>query len=227
MFIEKRTFKNSRGLKLSAVYEGEDRNVPVVVLCHGFGSSKDAESTKGLAQKLVEKGLCVFRFDFTGCGDSDGKLEDLAPSRGLDDLKSSLINLGRKDFALYGSSFGGCVSLMYASRNPVLALGLKAPVSDYFKVQELEFSKQQLDQFLKETGKTNLYEKVKKIKVPTLIVHGDKDNVVPLSGSRKLLKFIGGEKQLEIITGADHKMRGEFLEKVNNLLADFFQKVLI
>ena len=97
MFIEKRRFKNSRGLSLAAIYEGENRDAPTVVLCHGYNSSKDKFSTKSLSQKLVEKGFSVFRFDFTGCGQSEGSIDDLTPLQGLKDLKSAVKNLRKKE----------------------------------------------------------------------------------------------------------------------------------
>lgn len=135
MFQQKLTFKNSRNLALSAVFEGEGKDAPVVMMCHGYGSSKDKFTTKGLAQKLTEQGLSVFRFDFTGCGESGGGVDESTPLRGLDDLKHAVKNLGKERFGLYGSSFGGYVALLYASKHPVLALGLKAPVSDYLEVE--------------------------------------------------------------------------------------------
>ncbi|OGD84518.1 hypothetical protein A3B51_02300 [Candidatus Curtissbacteria bacterium RIFCSPLOWO2_01_FULL_41_18] len=115
MFREKRSFKNSRGLNLLAIFEGRNRNSPAVVMCHGFGSSKDSESTSDLAQKLITSGFNVYRFDFTGCGQSEGNLDQCTPNAGLDDLSSAVRNLGKEKFALYGSSYGGFISLMYAS----------------------------------------------------------------------------------------------------------------
>src|SRR3989338_1756950 len=123
MFREKRSFNNSQGLNLSAIFEGEDKNAPVVVMCHGFHSSKDnSMSTRALAQKLVERGLCVFRFDFTGHGQSEGDIDKITPLGALDDLECAAKIVGKRDFALYCSSFGGYVSLLYARQNPVLAL---------------------------------------------------------------------------------------------------------
>lgn len=54
MFSKKIKFKNSPDLDLSAIHEGEDENSPLVILCHGYASSKDSVGTKNLAQKLVE-----------------------------------------------------------------------------------------------------------------------------------------------------------------------------
>lgn len=230
MFFQKRKFKNKKGLTLSAIYEGGDENHPVVVLCHGYGSGKDSDSTKGLAQELLKKGLCVYRFDFTGCGESEGKLSQLTPDQGQDDLYSAVKNLGRNDFALYGSSFGGYTSLIFASKTPLLALGLKAPVSDYPAVMRAKGNEKEnraLD-FTEEAYKYDIYQLAQNITCPVSIVHGDADTDVPLAQSQKLLKSVSSEKkELKIISGAPHVMRGDYLERANKLLSGFFTKELL
>src|SRR3972149_8169279 len=163
MFIEKRRFKNSRGLSLAAIYEGENRDAPVVILCHGYRSSKDSESTAKLAAELLKRGLSNFRFDFTGCGESEGELSELLPSQGLDDLKSAVKALGLAKFSLYGSSFGGHISLMYASENPIISLTLKSPVSDYAFVMSEEIGERR-KRFIKDTKNINMFKKAKNIK---------------------------------------------------------------
>ena len=118
--------------------------------------------------------------------------------------KTFLNNLNKNKFALFGSSFGGYTSLIYASKNPVLALGLKAPVSNYpevIKAKANEKETKALD-FTQEAFKYNIYNLATKIKAPVLIVHGDKDDDVPLAQSQKLLKSLGGEKELSIIARA-------------------------
>ena len=279
MFIEKRKFKNSKGLTLSALYEGEDKRAPLVILCHGYASSKDSNSTKSLAQKLVKAGLCIFRFDFTGCGDSEGILEyDLTPMVGLDDLKSAVKQIGKKSFALYGSSFGGYVALLYSerknsgfqvfdresqvfdsetqtrgtesapdkanlergrenqgrknvgiysSKHQILAVGLKSPVSDFVQVIKNRPLGRTV-KFYEEVKRINLYSDAKQINCPFLIIHGDKDDVVPISQSVKLMKALGSKiKRLEVIKDADHDIRGEDLEKATALIANFFKQTLL
>lgn len=229
MFKQKLKFKNSRGLTLSAIFEGNDQKSPVVVMCHGFGSSKDSDANKDLSQKILDRGLSVFRFDFTGCGQSQGKLEDLTPLAGFDDLKSAINTLGRNQFALYGNSFGGYTALLYASGDPILALGLKAPVSYYPDVSTVENAQQNYgftqsikNNFLVEVKNIDLYKKAQRINAPTLIVHGDQDEIVPLAGSQKLTENLKCKKQLIILKGAPHVIRGEYMERANTLLADFF-----
>ena len=227
MFIEKRKFKNSKGLTLSAIYEGEHRNAKVVVMCHGYESSKDSPLTqKKLAGDLIERGIAVYRFDFTGHGESEGDLSVLTPLQGLDDLRAAtkdLNVLGKKKFGLYVSRFGGYIALLYPSDNSILALALKAPVSDYRETAAI------IDRphFLEETRSIDLYKRVKSIKCPVFIIHGDHDDVVPLAQSEGLYQALVCDKRLQVIHGADHDIKGEDLEKTYNLIADFFKQTLL
>lgn len=228
MFHEKRKFKNLKGLTLSAIYEGEDKNAPVVVICHGYGSSKDS-SAKNLAEKLVQFGISVYRFDFTGCGESEGNLSQLTPDQGQDDLESAVMNLAKDKFALFGSSFGGYTSLIYASKREVVALGLKAPVSDYPAVMQEKGNEKEnraLD-FTDQAFKYNVYDLARNIKAPVFIVHGSDDTDVPLAQSQKLLEYLGGEKELSILHGATHDIKGPHLEDANTQLAEFFRNKLL
>lgn len=227
MFQHKIEFKNSLGLALSAIFEGESESDPTVILCHGYASTKDSQiSQVPFSIKLVQKGLSVFRFDFTGCGQSQGQLDDLVPTQGLDDLKCAVKTLGKKDFGLYGSSFGGQVSIWYASENTVRALALKAPVSNYAHTSSEDIG-QRRKRFIENTKGLDLYEKAKNITCPVLIFHGDKDSVVPLSQSEKLAERLGETAKLEVLHGADHDIRGPYLEPMQAAMADFFAKNLL
>lgn len=230
MFIEKRNFKNSKGLTLAAIYEGEDKNSPVIVLCHGFGSGKNGVSNTDLSAKLIKIGLSVFNIDFTGCGESEGKAEDRTPLQGIDDLQAAVRNLNKDHFALYGSSYGGWVAIDFATKKPVLALGLKCPVSSWSKTYlEMRKSNDEVDDIpgLNEVENYDLYKIAKNIKCPTLIVHGSADEVVPLSQSQKLLGSLGGEKKLSIIHNGVHTMRGPTMEDAHTRLAEFFRNKLL
>lgn len=201
MFSQSRKFKNSKGLTIAATYEGESKNAPTVVMCHGFGSGKAGVSNADLSAKLTKEGLSVFNFDFTGCGESEGAEKDRTPLQGVNDLESAVRNLDRKDFALYGNSYGGWVSIVFASKNPVLALGLKCPVSSWSK-KDLYRTKDSvyIDEDilgLDQVEAYDLYKMAKNIKAPTLIVHGSADEIVPLSQSQKLLESLGGRKNYQ------------------------------
>lgn len=72
-------------------------------------------------------------------------------------------------------------------------------------------------------GKTDLREDLKKINIPCLFMHGDKDQVVPIEPSAKQGHKIVKNSRLEIIKGAPHGCVFTHTEQVNNILIDFFK----
>ena len=47
------------------------------------------------------------------------------------------------------------------------------------------------------------------IKCPTLIIHGDRDDVIPIDHSKEALKYLPPGSQLKIIQGANHMFEGK------------------
>lgn len=70
-------------------------------------------------------------------------------------------------------------------------------------------------------GKTDFRDDLKKLMVPTLVIHGDDDRIVPLdiSGKRSA-KMIAGAK-LEAIKGAPHGLSATHGAKLTELMLDF------
>jgi non-heme chloroperoxidase len=74
---------------------------------------------------------------------------------------------------------------------------------------------------VKAFSETDLTEDLKKIDVPTLILHGDDDQIVPIADSALLsAKIVTGAK-LKIYPGAPHGMCTTLKDKVNEDLLEF------
>ncbi|MAH42743.1 alpha/beta hydrolase, partial [archaeon] len=71
---KKLTFQNSKGDKLVGILS-DSGSKTIVIMCHGFTSSKESGTYINLEKMLNEKGIATFRFDFYGHGESDGKFE--------------------------------------------------------------------------------------------------------------------------------------------------------
>ncbi|MFA6410217.1 MAG: alpha/beta fold hydrolase [Candidatus Buchananbacteria bacterium] len=73
---------------------------------------------------------------------------------------------------------------------------------------------------------------VKKIKIPTLILHGSKDNSVSLKHSEMAYRLVKGPKKFIIIPGAPHTWRGKddpggkFQKEINLITTGWFKKYL-
>ncbi len=70
---------------------------------------------------------------------------------------------------------------------------------------------------------TDLTEDLKKIDVPTLILHGDDDQIVPIGASAMLSSKLVKNAQLKVYKGAPHGMCTTLKDKVNEDLLAFFK----
>lgn len=203
-----------------------------VLLLHGFGTGKDNRLNRELAPRLALLGIASCRFDFAGHGESGGDTASLTIGRAADDTASVAFRF-RSDFlarnarlAVVASSFGASAALRALKElSPLSALVLRAPVSDYVEVRlsqygadgiahwkragsiEVESSKGPLlsgYEFYQDASSHNTYDAVRNCQVPTLILHGDKDDNVPLEQSITLAKAIGTSARLVVVHGAGH-----------------------
>jgi non-heme chloroperoxidase len=76
---------------------------------------------------------------------------------------------------------------------------------------------------IKAFSETDLTEDLKKIDVPTLILHGDDDQIVPIQASALKSAKLVKNAQLKIYKGAPHGMCTTHKDKVNVDLLEFIQ----
>jgi len=74
---------------------------------------------------------------------------------------------------------------------------------------------------IKAFSETDLTEDLKKIDVPTLIMHGDADQIVPIAASALLSAKIVKGASLKVYEGAPHGMCTTLKDRVNAELLDF------
>jgi non-heme chloroperoxidase len=76
---------------------------------------------------------------------------------------------------------------------------------------------------VKAFSETDLTEDLKKIEVPTLVLHGDADQIVPIADSAYLSSKIIKKARLQVIEGAPHGMCTTRANEVNQALLEFLQ----
>jgi non-heme chloroperoxidase len=76
---------------------------------------------------------------------------------------------------------------------------------------------------IKAFSETDFTEDLKKFDVPTLILHGDDDQIVPIGGSALLSSKLIKGAQLKVYKGAPHGMCTTLKDKVNAELLDFIK----
>lgn len=155
-----------------------------------------------------------------------GELSDLEAS--IEFMKS----LGFERIGLLAASFGGPISISYAAhKKDIECMILWNPILDYKSIffepktqwGRKYFSKEKMKEMDKtgkifigskkfavekklfeEMKKINIPKIMRKIKCPTLIIHGNKDTYVPYEDSRKYYGLISAFSKLEIIKNAEH-----------------------
>jgi fermentation-respiration switch protein FrsA (DUF1100 family) len=76
--------------------------------------------------------------------------------------------------------------------------------------------------FYEECLTYDAYAALSRIKVPTLVVHGDKDELIPRPQIDRLLSTLNTTKELKLIEGADHQFgRPEEFRLMTNHLAQW------
>jgi len=76
---------------------------------------------------------------------------------------------------------------------------------------------------IKAFSETDLTEDLKRFDVPTLILHGDDDQIVPIGASAMLSSKIVKNAKLVVYKGAPHGMCTTLKERVNEELLSFFR----
>jgi uncharacterized protein len=120
--MEENVTFQSDGLTLSAVVHTPDdlkpgERRPAVMVLHGFGSKKVSNNCTGPCKMLTEWGYITMRFDFRGCGESEGEYGRLICLEQVSDTSNALSYLQSRDdvdpdrIGALGSSFGAAVAV--------------------------------------------------------------------------------------------------------------------
>lgn len=107
-----------------------------VLVCHPFGEEKKSShrALVEMARLLADRGFACVRFDFTGCGDSSGRLEHATVAGWIDDVGVARQHLARHVPAgtpcfLLGLRLGASIAAAYAAgRQDVAGLALWQPL---------------------------------------------------------------------------------------------------
>ncbi|KAL7136764.1 hypothetical protein ABFS83_10G052700 [Erythranthe nasuta] len=223
---------NKRREKLVGVLH-ETESPQIVVLCHGFRSSKESKLVVNLARVLEEEGISAFRFDFHGNGESEGSFQYGNYSSEVEDLRAVIeyfTGINRSTVAIVGHSKGGNVVLLYASKyhdigavvNISGRYNLKKGIEERLGANYLERLKKDgyidvklpggvqyrvTKESMIERLNTNMHEACLSVdpKCRVLTVHGSADEDISVEDAELGFAKIIPNHWLEIIQGADHR----------------------
>lgn len=147
----------------------------------------------------------VFIFDYRGYGRSEGRVSEEGTYKdgeaALQYLRSRR-NIDSKRIVFFGRSLGAAVAAELAARQECLALILETPFSSIREMARVAFPFLPVANLLR--TRYDVEEKVARTKAPLLVMHGDRDEVVPFAQGKKVFEAAPPPKEFYVIRGARH-----------------------
>ena len=222
-------FTNKDGQKLSGRLELPSSDHPhnYVLFAHCFTCNKNLSAIRNISRAMTAQGFAVFRFDFTGLGESEGDFADTNFSGNVEDLVAAADFL-RANYAaptlLVGHSLGGAAVLFAAEAIPevkgVVTIGAPADpehVTHLLKsgLDEIEATGQATvnlsgrdftikKQFLDDLRNKSLASTAKNLRKPILILHSPQDSTVEIKNAELIYHAAHHPKSFVSLDGADH-----------------------
>ncbi len=198
---------------------------------HGSALNIGANITH--ARRFHQLGFSVFLISYRGYGKSDGIFPTEAQVYA--DAQAAWTHLVKqkgidpKAIFIYGHSLGGAVAIQLALNNP--AAGGLIVEAAFTSIADMarripRYRIFPLELIVHERFES--IEKVGRLQVPALYIHGTDDKLVPPEMSRELYKRTASSKQLKLIPGGGHNNSAivggdEYLQAVKNFI-DFARK---
>jgi len=223
--------KISNNKKIRYLSNNSDSNLHIIFL-HGFMSNIEGEKPKAISKYAKKNKLGFLALEYSGHGKSTGKFTKGNISKWSKEVEITIKKIVKKnEFILVGSSMGAWLSLnqfKYFKTQIKGFLGIgSAPEflhnliwkkftqkmkNEIFKkgIYNLKHGNYEYPithQLIKDGRKNKILNKKIISQINVTMIHGNKDEVVPLNYSKKVLKiFIKAKKKLVIVKNGDHSL---------------------
>lgn len=226
------------------------RALPVAVVSHGFMATQG--TVRRYARLLAELGYAAFCFDFCGgCvigGRSDGATTDMSVLTEVADLEAvmaharALPHVCPDNVTLMGCSQGGLVSALTAASHPEVSRLIlfypafcipddaragkmmfarfdPADIPETFRCGPMKLGRR----YAADAAALEIPGAVVGCRAETLIVHGDRDRIVPLRYSRAAADA-WPTARLQVIPGAGHGFRAGADRQAMRAVTEFLKQ---
>jgi uncharacterized protein len=203
-----------------------------IVFLHGFMSDIEGEKPKAIFKYAKKNKFGFLALEYSGHGKSTGKFTNGNISKWSKEVKVVIKKVVKKNkFIIVGSSMGAWLSLNQFKyfKNQILGfLGIGSAPEFLQNLMWKKFTKKMKNetikkgiynlkhgnyeypityQLIKDSRKNRILNKKIKSSINVTMIHGSKDEVVPTSYSRKVLRlFTKANKKLVIIKNGDHSL---------------------
>jgi len=173
----------------------------VVLYFHGNGGALQHRLPR--FRKLAADGVGLIALSYRGYAGSSGKPTEaglINDARAAYDFAASRYPAAR--IALWGESLGTGVAIALAAEKPVGKLLLQAPFTSAVDLASGAYWFLPVRALMKDQFRSD--QRVGKVTVPVLVLHGESDTVVPIRYGERLFEMIAAPKRFLRIPGGGH-----------------------
>jgi fermentation-respiration switch protein FrsA (DUF1100 family) len=218
---EEVVLRTADGEKVIAWHVPPRGEKPLVLYFHGNGGALAWRADRFRA--LVADGTGLLALSYRGYGGSTGSPTETGLIRDAEAayrFAAARYEPGR--LALWGESLGTGVAVALAATHPVAAMVLDAPFTSAADVGAGHYSFLPVRVLIKDSFYSD--RRVADVYAPALVIHGARDDIVPIALGEKLFALIPGPKQFVRFPDAGHNDLDHYgaTQAVRGFLAKIF-----
>ena len=223
---------NSKNEKITGVLREKNTSGPLLIVDHGFKSSKDHPATNAITDKLYEMGHSTFSFNFSKSAQGFNLKEQVS------DIIDVIDSFKRyKKIMILAPSLGAVSAAVTATQSP--KINGVITINGFFGSWQLgtvilkTYLLFRLTALLGGANKKNwkyfkIYFKPERIACDTLVIHSKRDEVVFIAQSENFFKQLTGKKTFYVLENADHNLtKDEYRQEVTEVIDKWLKKVKI
>jgi uncharacterized protein len=179
-----------------------DRRFTVLV---APGNAGNRAGRAPLARALAAEGFTVLLLDYRGYGGNPGRPTETGLARDARAAYRWLVDqegVPPDRLIYYGESLGCGVVAALATAHPPAGLVLRSPFTDLAAVGATHYPFLPVRAMLRD--RFPVAEHVARVPVPTAVIYGDRDTIIPPEQSRTVAQHAAGPVQVTEVAGADH-----------------------
>ena len=209
--VAEQVLRTPDGAEIICWYSRAKSGAPTILYFHGNGGSLAERADRFRIYQV--NGVGIFMMSYRGYGGSTGSPSEAAnvadAKLAYDWLVSS--GVGPEGIVLYGESLGSGVAVQVALEKPVAGLILDAPYTSIVELGAQVYPFLPVRLLLSDRYETVRY--IGRIRAPVLVLHGERDRVVPIEMGRRVFAAAPGPKRIATFREAghsDHHLYGSY-----------------
>ena len=218
---EEVTLDTADGERVIAWHIAPRGDQPIILYFHGNGGALRYRVDRYRA--LTKDGTGLVALSYRGYGGSSGRPSEAGL---IEDARATYAFATKRypeaRLVLWGESLGTGVAVALAAEKKVARLVLEAPFLSAVSVAASVYWFVPVRWLMNDQFRSD--QRIRDVTAPVLIVHGDRDDVIPIESGEQLYALIAGPKRFLRIPGAGHEDLGtRAVEAAKAFLAERFE----